>query len=1289
MRVRVITTWLLCLAMFVAPAGFAAQVASIQSGTATSTANGTLVVNISAVDLTRSFLVFNARHNSNQPPGSTIRGEMASSTTLEFTQVNDSSNTINIQWYVVEYQSGVKVQRGTTTQSHYTKNVTLPTPIASTNRAFVLVSKSVDDGDSIYSGDDPMTARITSTSNVRFETWSSNSDHVIAWQVVEFTNAADIFVQSGSTYITSSSMTTRDVTLSTSVEPANTIVLTGYYSSDDGSDIDERLIRAELLDSTTLRFQRADDGGDDLDSIVYQVIEFKDGTTVQSGTTSFSSGTGTQTAAIASLDTSTAIALSTLQAYSGQSLGMTTYNSDDIVGTAAFTIGFNSSTQLGLQRNHTGGTSTVNWQVIDYSAVVSPPAPATPLAFYATDESSWNSAGDVTDSSGNGHHGDPLGTADTASGGKVCRAMEIASNTTDALKYGVDTGVDIDDDVGSQGSVTFWYRSNAIWNGGPERALFDASLGNKFFDARVSAAGEVNFSLEDSDDNDVNFNTTSQAYAADEWVHVAFTWDLPGSDFRIYLNGVLSTTDSTATNGTIAELDTLYVGDNRTAYHPFGTSNSADGKIDEFRMYDEVLTLAEVVADRGATHACPVGSIDHFDIDHDNSGVNCSVESVDVTAEDSTNAAVTDYVDSVTLDTGTGKGTWSLISGSGAFADATANDGLATYTYDLSDMGYAEFGLSYIEGASPINVAVFETGAPGITDDDNEGLLYFDPTGFVITQSLLPKPPPDPIDDDITTQVAADTFTMHVAAYGQPPTCEIVESYVGAKTLRAWVTYDNPSSGTLVPTVNSDDIGISEPSATSHVVTFTLGQASFTAAYPDVGSIRLSIKDAAPTPPITGTSNNFVVRPSTFTVLPIGGNPGTTSTTGPGFVAAGAPFTVSVEARNVLGALTPNYGNETPAEGLLLTANLVTPGTGRNGTADDGAVGNGTAFTVTATPGEFSGTTFYWDEVGTITLQASVADASYLGAGDVTGTVSTDVGRFYPATFDLTSATVTPACTGFTYEGHGALAVNYTLEARNVQGTVTQNYDEDLLTAGGTGNLTWHAENADDGIDIGSRLAGWLDQWRLGTYTVNTTSASFSRGASADGPFESVQPGLSLSGVLDSQTITGRDMNPITTGDCVAAANCSAKAVGNPSAFRYGRARLANAFGPETAPLDMKLLAEYFDGTNFVTNTADTCTSYINTAFALSNYTGGLPAVTVTSPGVLTWLTAGTTTPATAPTLSAPGAGNTGSVDVTFSAPAWLQFNWSGTGDEDPTGTATFGRYRGHDRVVYWREITD
>ncbi len=186
-----------------APAAEAASVQNTQAGALTSVANGTQSVTITSVDTTKSVLFFSTRHDSNRPVGSVIRGRLANATTIEFVRVTDGvapePAPIEIRWYVVTWASGVRVQRGEVTQSATTVDVPL-SALAAVNQAFVLWSKTAAAGDATWGSDDPTLGEITSTTNLQFRA-DASSGHVIAWQVVEFTNAADINVQKGSHHL--------------------------------------------------------------------------------------------------------------------------------------------------------------------------------------------------------------------------------------------------------------------------------------------------------------------------------------------------------------------------------------------------------------------------------------------------------------------------------------------------------------------------------------------------------------------------------------------------------------------------------------------------------------------------------------------------------------------------------------------------------------------------------------------------------------------------------------------------------------------------------------------------------------------------------------------------------------------------------------------------------------------------------------------------------------------------------------------------------------------------------
>jgi MSHA biogenesis protein MshQ len=463
-----------------------------------------------------------------------------------------------------------------------------------------------------------------------------------------------------------------------------------------------------------------------------------------------------------------------------------------------------------------------------------------------------------------------------------------------------------------------------------------------------------------------------------------------------------------------------------------------------------------------------------------------------------------------------------------------------------------------------------------------------------------------------------------------------------------------------------------------------------------VGQIRLQLKDPAALPQvIRGNSNAFVVKPASFVINRIEtlsgvGNPGAATATGTGFVAAAAPFRVEVEARDGESSLTPSYGRETPAEGIrIASASLVVPAAGRNGSANDGVLGGATNFVVTATPGRFRNDTVTFDEMGIIRIVASVADGNYLSGGAVTGTLSGNVGRFYPALFALMAgATTTAACNTFTYMNQANLGLNYVLEARGVGGVRTRNYDLALLGAPALANVSVVAENADAGVNLGGRLASVTNPWVEGAVTVATTAASFARSGAPDGPFDSLRLGVATNDPLGNTLLTGASMNAATVGDCVGAGNCDAAQIGATTQIRYGRLMVKAAFGPETQNLPVPLEAQYFDGNLFRINAADVCTSYSAGQGALGAFTGNLTGsdTSLIAPAAATALIGGGSDPAAPLTLSAPGIGHDGSVDVTLDVAPYLEFDWSGGGDVDPKGTARFGRYRGHDRVIFWRE---
>ncbi|MBU2538260.1 MAG: hypothetical protein KKH22_07460 [Proteobacteria bacterium] len=367
--------------------------------------------------------------------------------------------------------------------------------------------------------------------------------------------------------------------------------------------------------------------------------------------------------------------------------------------------------------------------------------------------------------------------------------------------------------------------------------------------------------------------------------------------------------------------------------------------------------------------------------------------------------------------------------------------------------------------------------------------------------------------------------------------------------------------------------------------------------------------------------------------------------------------------------------------------------------------------------------TFQYRDVGTITLQTNaVLDATFTAVDQVTGLIGSvdhgsagdciansfsntlsvgyygcniggtplgPLGRFYPDHYEVT-ANLTAACNGFTYMNQAALGVSLAIQAMAIGGvTPLSRYTSGYLPLA---DLSITGDNNGTAITpINNRLTPDLPafQWTSGAYTGSGTY-SFDRAINPDGPFDNFKLKVTVTDI-DGAKIT--KLNGITIAGVGFEFSPSTK-------IRYGRLRLPNAYGPETSPLAMALRAEYFNGTGFVTNTLDNCTSLpLATRIFLSN---PVTAGGAEQPGTAAMTVGAGTTSATmanAPfasgdgglSFSAPGAGNIGYVDVRadVSAFPWLQFDWDNNGSLDPNLNAriNFGIYRGNDRIINWREI--
>ncbi len=956
------------------------------------------------------------------------------------------------------------------------------------------------------------------------------------------------------------------------------------------------------------------------------------------------------------------------------------------------------------------------------------------IADYRLDEASWSgAANEVLDSSGNGLNGQAINLDDLPTTDDSNRAIAGDPGTCGYGEFdgGADGYVEIADpgtgsilDLTSNFSVAVWIYPTAF----PGSDLATIVSKDENFEFHLNPSGQVFWWWGGGGQQ----LTSSGTVTLNTWNHIAITYE-SGSQV-IYINGVSQGTDSDSTAVTTNN-DPLLIGTD-LAYH----SRRFTGLIDEVKVYDTTLEAIQVDYVMNDTHACPTTTVDHYRVGHAENGITCEAVAVTITAHDNADGAVvvagrTIQVTATSATPGwtTADTAWALGSGGGTFSSPLP--GVAQYQF-AADESTVVLNFANISEAV-IDFDVVDQGNPSITDI--EGSITEDPT-LSFSHSALRfyndadgdgnRDGTDPIATPLTAGTPSNQLIV-AAIRTNTDTGQCEARATGTQTVNIGYQCVNPTAcfrsddaeieGTAI---GENDLGIT---ANLNPVSLTFdadGEAPFNLEYYDAGAIRLyaelplAASGSDPAITLTGTSDDTVVRPADLVVTAItdsasNANPGTTDS-GAGFLPSNAPFYVTVQARNADGGITPNFGTELVNEGIVLVPqNLAMPSGGTLA-----ALSSASSFATTGTAGEFQNTSLRWPEAGTFTMRAQIADGDYLGTGNVLGTTSGNVGRFYPNQFDLAVTSVNEGCAsgGFTYMSdqtftYRPIGINFTITAQGVTGLTTTNYDIALsYPVRGFGAV---AENANDGTPLTARASIQDTAWNAGVYTLSASDAAgFRRNLNGldeepDGPYASLQLGITPNSAgPDSIDFLAADltMHPTQSNDCVTDGDCNAAALGSPLDLRFGRLNGASVHGPETAALAVPLSMEYWNGSVFVTNTDDDCTRIAaadilfdgNPLSTDANRTVTLGGGTTT--GSFGNASAGTdigfTNGDAGLVFSAPGAGNNGSFNIDFDLTnyPWLRSDWNNDGDSAndtalPSLEIYFGRYRGHDRIIYWEEV--
>lgn len=933
------------------------------------------------------------------------------------------------------------------------------------------------------------------------------------------------------------------------------------------------------------------------------------------------------------------------------------------------------------------------------SLVVIPPDP---VAEWRLDETLWTGAGDeVVDESANNLDGRAVNVNGLPGTDIITPAK---SGDPGTCRYGVFAGpnsgyVRIDDpgtgsviDLSTALTVTAWvYPRNY-----PGDGLSTIVSKDENFEFHITTTGFVNWWW-GGGSNEMNSNS---ALPPNEWSHVAIVY-ADGAQ-QIYINGNLDATHNDT--GTLTtQNDPVLIGTDLGF-----DSRTFDGYLDEVRIYDTALTSGQIGTVYTDTHPCSTGP-DHYAIIVFSPTVTCEPASVTIAPHDAADTAVAADGTTITLTTSVANDGWTLINGNGALS---GNE----YTFAGGETSVV-LGLLKVTPAT-VNIDVTDGAASEIEDPD----LEFVDTAFKFYG--------DGVVDSIGTQIAAKSSsvapgnqTLTIRAIRTDPATGRCEALLDGGSMDIGLAYEcnNPTacvldndltlSGTLLQGADSGAPLIYEPVS---LIFDATGTAPFVMSYADAGlitlhaSAELSVDSALVT--VEGSSNAFVVRPAGFCV--VSGDANADCASGDSscsvFRRAGELFDLTVSARAWGGAgevdsqfcdnaVTPNF----KLNSLNLGHTLIAPSSGSLGALGAGSVDIVSGGTATLAQSV--------SEVGVFTFSAGAVD-NYLTAADadIALSNSANIGRFVPAQFSVLNPLLNEANATFTYL-HQPFNVTYEIQAEGLAGNNTDNY-----TAGFANVIA-----ADISYDaVVGLLPAVFDEARI---DIQLTTLSWSNGLAEvsvdlaidrDSVLEAPLDNFQL-GVLVEDTEGPYDISTVNVDLDTTLNTIDDHVLLGLSSQRFGRLYIADVWGPESAGLSVPLQVEYWDGGVWRLSDGDeTQIARVDIVFTDS---GGSAAAIIsdpitapvgTSPNVLF-----TYDPTGNPVLDfgdgigggngdagmfvgAPGSPGFFTVDIDLTNFPWLQYDWNQDGDFNdpgefaiPTATVTFSTYRGHDRIIYWREV--
>ena len=863
-------------------------------------------------------------------------------------------------------------------------------------------------------------------------------------------------------------------------------------------------------------------------------------------------------------------------------------------------------------------------------------------------------------------------------------AREIGEQSTcDYIKFDGTNYASVDD----SGTFNYLEFTVSAWiypTQAPNSDLYSIVSKDEHFEFHLNSSSQLYWWWQNSNRTSRSFLST-RTIPLNQWTHVAVVYK---SGFQqMYINGVADSSRNFSDGLADSPCD-FYIGtdvgtNTATRCGSVRTDRNFRGNIDEVRIYSRVLEPSEIITDMETVRTCNnIPSVDHYRLKlSDNNGLTCEAESfvVEACADDECNSF---YPDSATV---------SLIASSSD--NVTWNP---SNTFSINDSkqvdisktspGRVIFSLNDGQTVPTSNLRCFVNGA-----EVSPGNCYIDfaDTGFKISQ--------------IDHQVAGESFNASLRAVKtDDETGACTNVFTGAQNVEMTVNYISPAVASSMDFIVNDTLITSNTVVPVNFEPSSNNVANLTLNYFDAGKVSFSVfanldNGAA----LADTSNEFVVRPKRFSIeiedLPF---PNATNATSETFKHSGQSFPITVKALNAVDEVTKNFNSEQIDSGAFrLSHNLTSPVKTVGNNVRDGILNVND--TLIFNTGE-SQVNIDFNEVGVIRLNAELDSINYMNHDDTQTILGqrNNVGRFYPAQFELIDSEVTNGCGSFTYFSQPFESLQYQVEAQTSQGARTWNYIESVNNTENyakaliENSIKNESPNADylAASELAARYEVPLASWQNGQYQLATTTAVLKRDTLALQNGE--LPSNHLTHLVPMIKLTDPDLSPMINLDIhdevftTPAVTANSKAIsinaGNgitPLDMRFGRLVLSDNFGNEFEALQIPLKVEFWDGQNFITNQNDSCTEYFEARLVVEDNH------TTSQQGANNQFVNGIYPQGQGLYLDAANQSRSYQVDY-VSPDEWLKYDWNNNNDysDNPSGKMQFGRFRGNDRVIYWRE---